>query len=175
MQNLQEIGNFFINFHSLPLQPKYFCMGATGTPRHECGVPWDYIIAWNHAINYRRNKMLKLLFIMSCDFPFWLGDGTAVWRMYGDQVPVNLRATLTQIYGQHVDLRIARKSRPPHPTSPPLSGKYLIDLGRPIPLLVMVRFPSFHPIWIWIWNSSQQNLYIEYGADEGVARRGAGV
>ena len=39
MQNLQGIGNFFHGFQSRPLDPKDFCMEATGTPRQSVGFP----------------------------------------------------------------------------------------------------------------------------------------
>ena len=39
MQNLQRIGNFSHGFQSRPLDPKDFCMEATGTPRQSVGFP----------------------------------------------------------------------------------------------------------------------------------------
>ena len=39
VQNLQGIGIFFHGFQSRPLDPKDFCMEATGTPRQSVGFP----------------------------------------------------------------------------------------------------------------------------------------
>ena len=39
VQNLQGIGNFFLGFQSRLLDPKFFCMGAIGTPRQSVGFP----------------------------------------------------------------------------------------------------------------------------------------
>ena len=39
VENLQGIGNFFNGFQSRPLDPKDFCMEATGTPRQSVGFP----------------------------------------------------------------------------------------------------------------------------------------
>ena len=45
--------------------------------------------------------------------PTQLTDDIAVCGLWGDQWPVNLRAA-RKIYGQHVDLRVARKSTTSH-------------------------------------------------------------
>ena len=39
VKNLQGIGNFFPGFQSRPLDPKDFCMEATGTPLQRVGFP----------------------------------------------------------------------------------------------------------------------------------------
>ena len=57
MQNLQGIGIFFHGFQSRPLDPKDFCMEATGTPRQSVGFPGARGVASAHQLNHGRDHI----------------------------------------------------------------------------------------------------------------------
>ena len=52
VKNLQGIGNFFPGFQSRPLDPKDFCMEATGTPLQRVGFPGARPVAATKSLRF---------------------------------------------------------------------------------------------------------------------------